>query len=255
MRSRYLDLEDRTQDLFDQLRGQPAVSSDFQKKYELSWIHHENALEGLVFTGQEIETGLANLPLAEASTLGAYRDVRNFKAAIDLVRTEAAAKKPKLSLDLITRLYQAIHAGIEARAGAELRKEVPLHRSYFHEIAPPAKIPQRLADLVRWCESAEYKAAHPIQRASKLQHVFMQIYPYTFGSGKIARLLSNLVLINAGCLPCIIHTIDRQRYYESLRLPEPALRDLMIESMDNGLANAEKLVRQALAVRAKKVVR
>jgi len=255
MRSRYLDLEDRTQDLTDQLQDEPALSAEFSRKYELSWIYHENALEGVVFTGQEIETGLANLPLAEASAMSAYRDVRNLKAAIDLVRGEAAAKKPKVTLALVAKLYETIQAGVDSRAGTELRKEVPLHRAYFHEIAPFAKIAQRLAELVEWCDSPEFRSAHPIHRASKLQHTFMQIYPYTVGSGKIARLLSNLVLIHAGSLPCIVHTIDRQRYYESLRLPEPTLRELMMESMENGLANGEKLIRQLRAVRAKKVVR
>jgi Fic family protein len=73
----------------------------------------------------------------------------------------------------------------------------------------------------------------------------MQIYPYTDGSGKIARLLSNLVLVSSGYQPCIIHTIDRQRYYESLKLPESALRELMIESMENGIASGEKFMREA----------
>jgi Fic family protein len=83
----------------------------------------------------------------------------------------------------------------------------------------------------------------------------MQIYPYTDGSGKIARLLANLLLVHEGYHPCIIHTIDRQRYYESLRLPEPTLRELMMESMENGLDNGEKFFHEALAARAKRAAR
>ena len=51
MRSRYLDIEDRTQDLADLLRDEPILAHDFLRKYELSWIYHENALEGVVFSG------------------------------------------------------------------------------------------------------------------------------------------------------------------------------------------------------------
>jgi Fic family protein len=256
MRSRYLDIEDRTQDLAELCRDEPALAHDFLRKYELSWIYHENALEGLVYSGQELETALAHQPIAEASSVSAYRDVRNFKSAIDIVRAEAAAKKPpKISLPLVKRLYETLHTGIESRAVAEYRKEIPLHRAYFHEIAQPAKVPALLGDLLEWCESAEFKRSHAIQRASKVQHAFMQIYPFTEGSGKIARLLSNLLLIHDGYQPCIVHTIDRQRYYESLRQPEPTLRELMMESMENGLANGEKLFGHALAVRAKKAAR
>ncbi len=255
MRSRYLDLEDRTQDLAELLRDEPALAHQFLRKYELSWIYHENALEGLVFSGQEIETALAHQPVAEASSLTAFRDVRNFKAGIDIVRAEAAGKKPRISLALVKKLYETLHAGIESRALAEYRKDIPLHRAYFHEIAQPAKVPGMLAELMEWCDSAEFKRAHAIQKASKLQHAFMQIYPFTEGSGKLARLLSNLVLVHDGYQPCIVHTIDRQRYYESLRLPEAALRELMMESMENGLANGEKFFRHAAGARAKKAVR
>jgi Fic family protein len=254
MRSRYLEIEDRTQDLTDALRHAPAIAQDFSRIYELSWIHHENALEGVVFTGQEISAALQFQPVAEASTLNAYRDVRNFKAAIDHVRAEAA-KKPKVTLALVKRLYEILFAGVESKAGGELRKEIPLHRAYFHEIAQPAKIEVQLAKLMEWCDSADFRSSHPIQKASKLQHSFMAIYPYSDGSGKIARLLSNLLLVHAGYQPCIIHTIDRQRYYESLKQPETALRELMLESMENGLANGEKLLREAQAARARKVVR
>jgi Fic family protein len=256
MRSRYLEIEDRTQDLAELFRDEPALATEFLRKYELSWIYHENALEGVVFSGQELESALALQAVAEASAVNAFRDVRNLKTAIDIVRAEAEAKKPpKISLPLVKKLYETIHAGIESRAVAEYRKEIPLHRAYFHEIAQPAKVPAQLAELMEWCESAEFKRAHAIQKASKLQHTFMQIYPFTEGSGKIARLLSNLLLVHDGYQPCIIHTIDRQRYYESLRLPEATLRELMMESMENGLANCEKFFSQALAARAKKAAR
>jgi Fic family protein len=255
MRSRYLDIEDRTRDLADLIRQEPALADDFLRKYELSWIYHENALEGLVFTGQEIEAALQYQALAEASTLHAFRDIRNYKAAIDLVRAEAAQKKPRITLALVKRLYATLHAGNEAKAQGEFRKEIPLHRAYFHEIAHPTKIAGLLDRLMEWCESSDFRGAQPIQAASKLQHGFMAIYPYTDASGKIGRLLSNLLLMHAGYQPCIVHTIDRQRYYEAMKQPESSLRDLMMESMENGLANAEKLFQAGLQARARKVVR
>ena len=73
----------------------------------------------------------------------------------------------------------------------------------------------------------------------------MQVFPYTENTGRVARLLANLILLHGGYrVPCIIHATDRQRYYESLRLPEPILRDLTIEALDNGLNQAEKFFRE-----------
>jgi Fic family protein len=251
MRTRHLDIDDRTQDLADLLKHQPAVAQEFSNKYEHSWIYHDSALEGVVYTGQEIEIALAGQLLAEVGSMAMFRDIRNAKAAVEVVRAEAASKKLKISLPLVKQLYATLHAGNEARANADFRKDIPLHRAYFHEIAHPGQIAAKLEALLEVCESADFKAAHPIHRASRLQHGFMHVYPYTEGSGRIARLLSNLVLMHAGYQPCVIHTIDRQRYYESLKLAEPTLRELMMESMENGLTSAEKFCREAVAARRK----
>jgi Fic family protein len=256
MRTRYVDIDDRMEDLADRMCGQPEIAREFLERYELSWLYHENALEGLVYTPQELAAAMTNPPVADATFVSALQGIKNHKLALDLVREEARAKKPRVTLALVKRLYETLGTGAGGKpAAAEFRKDMPLHRAYFHEIAQPAKIEAQLAKLLEWCESADFRSSHPIHKASKLQHSFMAIYPYTDGSGKIARLLSNLLLVNAGYQPCIIHTIDRQRYYESLKQPETALRELMLESMENGLANGEKLVREAQAARARKVVR
>jgi hypothetical protein len=71
----------------------------------------------------------------------------------------------------------------------------------------------------------------------------------------VARLLSNLVLFQSVDLPVIIHATDRQRYYESLRQPESALRDLTLDAIENGLATAEKYFDAVEKTRARRVAR
>ena len=255
MRSRYLDLDDRTQDLAERIRDYPEIATDFLQKYELSWVYHENALEGVVYTLQELTAALEAAPVADVMVVGALQEVRNHKAAIDLIRAEAQAKKPKLTLTLAKRLHETLNAGIQSRGPSEYRKDMPLHRAYFHEIAEPNRIPALLAKVLDSTETAEFRQSHPLHQASRIQHDFMQVFPYTEGSGKVARLLANLLLLHKGYLPCIIHSVDRQRYYESLRLPESVLRDLMLEAMENALGNAEKFFSEAVAARAKRASR
>ena len=81
MRSRYLDIDDRSQDLAELLRDEPAIADEFQRKYEISWTFHENALEGLVFSQPELETALSTQPLADVASMNALREIRNYKAA------------------------------------------------------------------------------------------------------------------------------------------------------------------------------
>lgn len=255
MRTRFVDIDDRMDDLSDRMRSDPELAAEFVRRYELSWLHHENALEGVVYSGIELQTALDNPPVADATFVSALQEIRNHKTAIDLVREEARAKKLRINLTLVRKLYDTLVHGFEGKNGAEFRKDMPLHRAYFHEIAQPAKIPALLQKVLDTCDSAEFRNAHPIQRAAKLHHAFMQVFPYTDNSGRIARLLANLILLNAGYrVPVIVHATDRQRYYESLRLPEAILRDLTVEALDNALNQAEKFFRETPA-RSRKAAR
>lgn len=257
MRTRYVDFDDRHEDLAERMRALPEQAEDFLRKWELSWLYHENALEGVVYTSQELALGLENQPVADASFMGALRDIRNHKTAIDLVRAEAKGKKLKLNLSMVKKLYETLGAGSEGRSVAEWRKDMPLHRSYFHEIAQPAKIQPALQKVFDLCDSVDFKNAHPIQQATRLHHGFMQVFPFTDNSGRVARLLVNMILFHAGYLPVIIHATDRQRYYESLRQPEGALRELTMDAIENGLTHAEKFFAAAAAEKggARKIVR
>jgi Fic family protein len=254
MRTRYVDIDDRMEDLAERMRSDAELAEDFQQRYELSWLHHENALEGIVYSSLELTTALAQPTLADATVVSALLEIRNHKTALDLVRAEAAAKKLKLSVALARRLYETLGQGIEGRGTAEYRADMPLHRAYFHDIAQPAKIQPLLAKLFDACDTADFRNSHPLQQATRLHHGFMQVFPYTENSGRVARLLANLVLVHAGYrLPVIIHATDRQRYYDSLRLPEATLRDLTVEALDNALEQAEKFF--SMASRSRKAAR
>jgi Fic family protein len=255
MRTRYVDFDDRHQDLAERMRAEPAATAEFLRKWDLSWLYHENALEGLVYSEVELQAAMAVQPVADAAFLRALLEIRNHKTALDLIRADAANKKTKLNLTTVKRLYETLGAGIEGRSEAEYRKEMPLHRAYYHEIAQPARIPQLLQKLCDQAESAEFRNAHPIQRATKFQHAFMQIFPFTENSGRVARLVANLILLGAGYLPVIIHATDRQRYYDSFRLAEGVLRDLTMDAIENGLAHAEKHFAGIQPTRRKKSVR
>jgi Fic family protein len=255
MRSRYVDVDDASEDFRELLSDEPEIAKDFLVRYELSWLYHDCALEGVVLSNQELAMALARQPVAEATSISLFREVQNHRAAIELVRAEAAGKKLRINLTLVKKLYETLGAGFEGRSTAEYRREIPLHRAYFHEIAQPAKIAFQLGKVLDACDSSDFRALHPVQQGARIGHAFMQVYPFTENSGKVARMLSNLALIHAGYLPCVIHATDRQRYYESLRGAETLLRELMLDSLGNALANGVKYVRSAMAARAKKTAR
>ncbi len=182
-----------------------------------------------------------------------YEEVRNHKLAVDFVREasvaeEAARRSTSSSSASSTRILTP-----EAAAkGYPYRKENPLHRLYYHEIAPPEKIAYKMRKLGEWLESEEFPELHPITRATKAHFRLRQHYPWTKNSGKVARLLMNFILIRHGYLPAVIHSIERQRYYEVLRSENDGLLNLVIESLENSIETTGKFLDELNGLRVKR---
>jgi Fic family protein len=237
MRTRYLDIDDRTEAFWELLGDNRSRAPEFEQKLEMSWIYHDNALEGVVLTATELGQAISGAAVADATLAPVFAEIRNLKDGIALIRAEAENPKFRFTLTLVKKIYEIVGKGLEGRDKSVYRKDMPLHRTYFHDIAPPAKIQDQLQKLLDFCGTAEFKEYHPIKQAAVIHYGFMQVFPYTENSGKVARLLQNLLLLRHRYLPAIIHAIDRQRYYETLRQPNTAL---VLEAEENALENAFK---------------
>jgi Fic family protein len=78
--------------------------------------------------------------------------------------------------------------------------------------------------------------------AARAHYDFLRAYPFATDSGKVARLLMNLLLMRAGYEPSIVHSTERQRYYEALKGSAAVIIHMVQEAQENALASAEKLL-------------
>ncbi len=243
MRHIYFEIERKTQQLKDGLKKR-GKTDDFRQMMDISWVHHDSALEGIVYSYAEITAAMENRILADVSHLSTYQEIRNHMNAIIDAREMSKAKKVKPSIESLKKLHgRLVYLNDNAVAG-RYRKDIPIHRAYFHDIALPNKISYALAKVLEWMSSSEVKDYHPIKLGAYAHYEMMQVFPFSEHSGKIARLVMNQYLMNAGLYPVIIHSSDRQRYYETLKGQPKALKQLVIESIDNSLGNALKFLQQ-----------
>jgi Fic family protein len=236
MEARLFELDGKMAALREKMEGFPArITSDYQQKLEVSWLFHDSALEGVVLSYSELKAAIDQRIISDVTLIPTYEDVKNHKLAMDFIREAAKAKKPPaVDMDLIRKLYGILTPDQLAK-GSPYRKENPLHRLYYHEICPPEKIPQRIKKIEEWLGSPDYKSLHPIVAGTRLQLQLLQAYPWTQNTGKVARLISNYILLRAGYLPTVIHSIERQRYYEVLRHENEGLLMLVLESLENSI--------------------
>ena len=255
MDAKLFELDSRMEVLREKLtKFPPAVTKDYRDRLDVSWLFHDNALEGVVLSYSELKAAIDQRIISDVTLIPMYEEVRLHKQALDWVREVGpladktvdksgkviAGKKPvDVDLELVRKLYAMLTPEAAAK-GHPYRKENPLHRLYYHEIAAPDKIAPKMKKLGEWLESDEFKDLHPIRRATKAHFKLLTIYPWTKNSGKVARLLMNFILLRHGHLPAVVHSIERQRYYEALRFDNETLLNLILESMDNSIETTSR---------------
>ena len=242
MRQRYLDLDDRTEAIKVQMGRRGYSWGAFQQLFDISWIYHENGLEGAVLTCAEIKSAVGDQVISDVSLAGTYRGIRSQKRCIDSIRERAGNRRFVVTIDFIKQL----HAGLIAdpKDVGVYRRDIPIHRTYFHEIAQPQKIEASLQEVLDYLHARPEQDLHGIELAANVHHRFMRVFPFSHHSGMLGRLLLNFVLMRAGCVPAIIHAADRQRYYEALRGSERDFRAFLVEVLENSLENASRLLAQ-----------
>lgn len=188
------------------------IKAAFDEKLLISLIYHDAALEGEVLSHSEIKASIDKSIISDTSLIPSYEAINNFNNACRLVKEMAGGRRKTLKIDAVKDVHGTLVPG-----GGTYRKENPLHRLYYHDIAPPEKISYRMRKLGEWLDKPETKVLHPADRAAQLHWQLMGIFPWSEGTGRSARIVSNLVLALADYPFAVIHSIDRQRYYESLK--------------------------------------
>jgi hypothetical protein len=249
-------LEDRLGSLRElQAKASAEQRADLQYRLDVSWIHHDSAIEGTVYEPSELVSTLARMQSAATGDppiifSPLQEEIRQHKLAIDLVREMATHKKEPITLETLRVLYATLAPDDDEPKGVlKYRKDMPLHRVYFHEISTPDKIPGLMRALVQWLDSEETRRTmHPTRIASRAHYKLLRIFPFTKHSGKVARLLMNLLLLREGYPPVILHATDRQRYYDSVKVSSDATAKVVNDALENGVESELRYWHRAFGI-------
>ncbi len=249
-----LTLEERVIRLESRLQK---ADSHFLQRYkenlDMSWIHHDSALEGVVYTLQELKAAIdpqASLEV-DSSLQPICEEIRRHREALEFVRDYAAKPKQSLTVDTIKQIYLLLHPEEGDLKTVKYRKDIPQHRLYFHEYAAPDKIAFKVRQVIDWIHDPETKKSRNMMRiATRAHYDLLRVFPFATDSGKVARLFMNLMLLRAGLPPAIVHSTERQRYYDALKGSSAAMNQIVAESIENNLASIEKLIESYEAQRS-----
>ncbi len=225
-------------------------SAQFRSRYDdnfaMSWIYHDSALEGVVYTFEELTAAFCNdeVTVVDSSVMPIYDAIRRHRSAISYVRKAAEKKRAVVGVDFLKELYVILHPENGDTKSVKYRRDTPQHRLYFHEYAAPDKIAYRVRQVIEWVNSPRAKkSAGALRTAARAHYDLARTYPFQRDSGKVARLFMNFLLMRGGLPPAIVHATERQRYYEALKATSAAsLVRMLRDSVANALSSIEKLL-------------
>ncbi|MEL7163271.1 MAG: Fic family protein [Bacteroidota bacterium] len=96
------------------------------------------------------------------------------------------------------------------------------------DFAPPADVPRLMNDLINWLNNHLHPPKrkrkrydlHPLVIAAGFHQQFIAIHPFGDGNGRMARILTNLILMIAGYVPLIVRTEDREEYFAAINVSD-----------------------------------
>lgn len=99
------------------------------------------------------------------------------------------------------------------------------------ETATPFDTPSRMAELIQWMnEAREMRRLHPLIIIAVFIVVFLEIHPFQDGNGRLSRVLTTLLLLQAGyayvpfaSLESVVES-NKESYYVSLRQTQGTIR-------------------------------
>lgn len=220
-----------------------ALEARVMQKIRLDWNFHSNVLEGNTLTLGETRLFLMQGLTAKGKPFKDYLDIKGHDAVIDyliaLVRqqerlTEAVLRE--LHKILLVEPYpvkaelmdgQPVVKQVEPGRYKTLPNHVRTLTGQFHYYATPEETPARMDDLMRWYREAEGQV-HPLVVATLFHHTFTAIHPFDDGNGRMARLLSNLILMRQGFVPMVIRQEQKNTYLSALATADQGdARDLL----------------------------
>ncbi len=232
---------DQLRDELNALRPIPEDRMNrLNQKLRLDWNYHSNSIEGNTLTASETRAFLLHGITAKGKPFRDYVEMKGHDKAIKKLE-DIVHKDVQITEKLIKEIHKIImvepYDG-EAEINPGVYKKEP---NYLYspqgeriDFEPPKEIPRLMNELINWLNNhidppkrkKHQYDLHPLIIATGFHAQFIKIHPFGDGNGRMARILTNLILMLCGYVPAIVRLEKRKIYYNALNAstldnPEP----------------------------------
>lgn len=181
--------------------------------YKIELTYTSNAIEGNTLTRQETALVVEKGITVDGKSIVEHLEAINHAKALDYIMMFETDSTKDISQNIILDIHSHILRGIDMINAGRFRT-VPVRISGSTVVLPnPLKVPDLMDEFISWLHETNEDS---IDVAIRAHFKLVSIHPFSDGNGRTARLLMNLILIQAGFPPAIIRKEDRKIYIDSI---------------------------------------
>lgn len=183
--------------------------------FRIGFTYSSNALEGNTLTISETKILLEDGITVGGRPLKDCYEAVGHGSAYDFMLELARQEDMDITEETIKKLHRLFYQKVNADQAGQYRS-IQVYISGTEYIPPaPDEIPRRMAQLIDRIHSSNI-ALHPIELAAMAHKCLVDIHPFIDGNGRTARLLMNLILVNAGYGVVSVPPVWRNDYINAL---------------------------------------
>lgn len=180
--------------------------------YDVELTYSSNAIEGNTLTRSETAIVLEKGITIGGKPLKDHLEAIGHRDALHFVRALAAAGEPVREID-IREIHRLIIGRIEAEEAGRYSRHQRMIAGSPLVLPTPVEIPALMGDFAAWLAAAPAGSQSAFAAHARL----VAIHPFSDGNGRTARLVMNLLLMQAGYPPVVIGPEHRAAYIDALQ--------------------------------------
>lgn len=202
----------------DALRPLPSeFLTSIEEWYDVELTYSSTAIEGNSLTRSETSLVLEKGLTVNGKPLKDHLEATNHRDALHFVRDIGNRPSRHVSEEDVLEIHRLVLKGIDDDHAGRYRQGPVFIRGTDIVLPAPTEVPGLMQTLARWLEdTADLIVLHPVARAAEAHYRLARIHPFFDGNGRTARLVMNLMLMQAGYPPAAIDPTDRALYLSSL---------------------------------------
>ena len=192
--------------------------------YKIETTYTSNVIEGNTYTLNETIAVLEDGTSTDCRSAQAYYEIAGHGKAYDYMFN--LIEKPVLTEADILQCHLLYSQNIPGFKNPGKYRNFDIHSDIFvsqdqsgqktkEKLPKAAEIPAKMKEYIEWLKK-ERNYQHPVLFSAEAHRKLINIYPFSDGNGKIARLVMNTCLFQEKLLPVCIPLVKHEEYFEIL---------------------------------------